>query len=81
MNVTPFQASEENSDPTIEAAIAENKTIPPIETQLWLSESNVFAPQASIQLAFQTSASKASVKPKNNQPEKRSYFDKRKKSL
>src|SRR5690554_160865 len=70
IKVTPFHASDEKSEPTIEATNAETRTVPPIETQLPVSESNDLALQASVQLAFQTSISKASEKPKTTNPKR-----------
>src|SRR5690606_38589132 len=68
IKVTPFHASDEKSEPTIEATKAETRTVPPIETQLPVSESNDLAFHASVQLAFQTSVSKANENPKITNP-------------
>src|SRR5690554_2407334 len=79
INVTPFQASDEKSEPTIDATNAETKTVPPIETQPPVSLSNERAFQALFQFAFQISVSKANEKPKTTKPTSEAIFIKVKK--
>ena len=70
INVTPFQASLENKDPTIAAEIPVNKAVPPIGNHEPVSELNERVFQASDQFAFQTSAFAANNNPKIIKPNK-----------
>src|SRR3970040_3077896 len=67
MKVTPSQATLENIEPTKAAEIADIKTIPLIGIQVPVATSSDFDPQASTQLASQTSAF-AAMKPKTISP-------------